>query len=77
MSEEGKQARKAIISNVVEIENENVLRSMILIMGDYKVSENADERAGYLTLILYRLVTIANCKVLRHVYSFIDAICAG
>lgn len=76
MSEEGKQTRNAIISNIAEIENENVLRSMILIMGDYKVNENADERAGYLTPILYRLVTMADCKILRHVYSFVDAICA-
>lgn len=76
MSKEGKQARNSIIANVAEIENENVLRSIVLIMGDYAVNENPDERASYLTPILYRLVTMADCKTLQSVYSFVDALCA-
>lgn len=34
MSKEGMQARNSIIANVREIENENVLKSMVLVMGD-------------------------------------------
>ena len=75
MTKEGKQARNEIIKNVAKIENENVLRSFVLIMGDYADSENADERAEYITSILYRLVTKADRKVLRSIYSFVDALC--
>lgn len=70
------KAKRSIVEHVGEIENDNVLRSMIFVMGDYMVSENPDERASYLTPILYRLVTMADCKTLQSVYSFVDALCA-
>lgn len=76
MSKEGIQARDIIIANMERIENENVLRSIVLIIGDYLVSEDADERASYLTPILYRLVTKADCNILESVYAFVDAFCA-
>lgn len=75
MTKDGKKARSAIIANVADIENENVLRSIFLILGDYKVRENADERADYITPILYRLVTSADCEILKKVFLFVDAIC--
>lgn len=77
MSKEGIQARNSIIANVKEIENENVLRSMVLVMGDYVVNENGDERASYITPILYRLVANADCSILESVYLFVDALCAN
>lgn len=76
MSKEGIEARNIIIANVRQIENENVLRSMVLVMGDYAVNEDGDERASYLTLILYRLATKADCSILESVYAFVDALCA-
>lgn len=75
MSKEGIQARNAIIKNVADIENENVLRSIALIMGDYVVSEDGTERANYITPIIFRLVTKADCKTLEHVFLFVDALC--
>lgn len=76
MSKEGMQARDAIIANMGKIENENVLRSIVLVMGDYTVNENGDERASYITPILYRLVARADCSILESVYLFVDALCA-
>ena len=77
MTKEGIQARNAIIANVADIENENVLRSIVLIMGDYAVRERevAEERANYITPILFRLVAKADCKTLEHIFLFVDALC--
>ncbi len=76
MSREGIQARNAIAANIGEIENENVLRSIVWVIGDYLAREDGDERASYLTPILYRLVTKADCNILESVYVFVDALCA-
>lgn len=75
MTKEGIQARSAIIENVAGIENENVLRSIALIMGDYVVSEDGTERANYITPIIFRIVAKADLNTLEHIFLFVDAIC--
>lgn len=73
---EREKAKKSIAEHVGEIENDNVLRSMIFVMGDYMVNEDGAERANYIMPIIRNLVCNADHKALECVYSFVHAFCA-
>lgn len=70
------QAKKSIVEHVGAIENDNVLRSMVFVMGDYMVSDDGAERANYIMPIIRLLVCNADHKALECVYSFVSAYCA-
>lgn len=70
------QAKKSIVEHVGAIENDNVLRSMIFVMGDYMVSDDGAERASYIMPIIRLLVCNADYKDLECVYSFVHALFA-
>lgn len=70
------KAKKSIAEHVGEIENDNVLRSMIFVMGDYMVSDDGEERANYIMPIIRNLVCNADRKALECVYSFVSSYCA-
>lgn len=67
------QVRNSIIERLAEIKNDNVLRSIILVMGDYAVSENGEERANYITAILFSIIGCTEIKSLSKIYSFAKA----
>lgn len=69
------QAKKSIVEHVGAIENDNVLRSMVFVMGDYMTSDDGEERASYIMLIIRLLVCNADHKALECVYSFVSAYC--
>lgn len=63
------QAKKSIIEKLAEIENENVLRSIIFVMGDYAVSKGGDERANYITAILFSIISCEKIENLSKIYT--------
>lgn len=69
------QAKNSIIKNIPKIDNDNVLRSVVFVIGDYLVSEEKEERANYITPILYLLVNNCDLDGLKRIYSFIKAVC--
>ena len=63
------KARKSIIEHLAEIKNDNVLRSIILVMGDYAVSKDGDERANYITAILFSIIGCEKIENLIKIYT--------
>lgn len=63
------QKRKSILERVRKIENDNVLRSMCFVMGDYAVSKDGEERANYIAAILLKIVSCAEIENLAKLYS--------
>ena len=68
------QARKSIIERLAEIENDNVLRSIVLVMGDYAVSKDGEKRANYITAILFSVVSCTEIENLSKIYSVAKAL---
>lgn len=64
-----KNARKSILERVQKTESDNVLRSMVFVLGDYEVSENGEERANYIAAILLKIVSCTEIKNLRNIYT--------
>lgn len=62
-------ARKSILERVQKTENDNVLRSMVFILGDYEVNKDGEERANYIAAILLKIVGCAEIKNLRNIYT--------
>jgi hypothetical protein len=56
MSDNGKRVMERIIERMPEIKNENVLKSIGLIIGDCAVDENGEERADW---IMHIILTIS------------------
>ena len=56
MSDNGKRVMERIIERKPEIKNENVLKSIGLIIGDCAVDENGEERADW---IMHIILTIS------------------
>ena len=56
MSDNGKRVMESIIERMPEIKNENVLKSIGLIIGDCAVDENGEERADW---IMHIILTIS------------------
>lgn len=61
------RARKSIIERLAEIENDDVLRSIILVMGDYVISKDGEKRANYITAILFSVVSCTEIKNLSKI----------
>ena len=62
------RARKSIIKHLVEIEDDDVLRSIILIMGDYKLNENGEKRARCITEILFKIISCKKLETLDKIH---------
>lgn len=60
MSNDGKRVMESIVKRMSDIENENVIKSIGLIIGDCAVDDNGNERADWIFHIIYQLVTIPN-----------------
>lgn len=65
---EREKARKNIIKHLAEMENENVLRSMCFVLGDYAVSEDGEKRANYITAILQNVILCTEIENLKEIY---------
>ena len=75
MSDNGKRVMERIIERIPEIKNENVLKSIGLIIGDCAVDENGEERADWIMHIIYQLVANAGLEELKSIYSFSRGLC--
>lgn len=67
------RAKKSILERVGGIENDNVLRGIIFVMGDYAVRDNADERALYIAATLEEIITCNEIESLSKIYTFAKA----
>ena len=63
------KARNSIMKHLTEINCDDVLRSIIFVMGDYVVCEDGEERAGYITAILRNIVSCGKTENLCKIYS--------
>lgn len=68
-------ARENIIRHIKEIEDENVLRSVVFILGDYMVSNDGEDRAKYITAITYNLAAKCDTRDLALIYAFANGFC--
>lgn len=71
---ETKQAKDSILKHIPNIDNDDVLRSVCLVVGDYMVCENGDERANYIASILLNIVRCENFQHLSNIYVFSKAV---
>lgn len=75
MSKDRKRVMDSIIERMPDIENENVLKSIGLIVGDCAVDDNGNERADWIFHIIYQLVANAGIDELKAIYSFSRGLC--
>lgn len=75
MSKDGEQARQRVIEKIQSLENENVLRSICFVLGDYGIDEKGEERAVYITAILAGIASTNDIELLSTIYSFTAALC--
>lgn len=68
-------ARENIIRHIREIEDDNVLRSIVFILGDYVVSNDGENRAKYITAITYNLAANCDMRDLALICAFANEIC--
>lgn len=61
-------ARKSITEHLAEVENDNVLRSMCFVLGDFLVQDNGDERASYIASILQNIILCKELENLSKIY---------
>ena len=75
MSNDGKRVMESIVKRMSDIENENVIKSIGLIIGDCAVDDNGNERADWIFHIIYQLVANAGMNELKAIYSFSRGLC--
>ncbi len=76
---EFEHARQQAIDILQNMESENVIRSVLFVLGDYGVTESenkkeAAERANYITAIIYYAVNAETMDDLQSIYSYTKAV---
>lgn len=70
---EFEHARNKAIELLQNTDCENVVRSILFVLGDYAVTESrkeAEERAEYITSIIYYATSTVTMDALQYVHSF-------
>lgn len=72
-NKEFEHAREQAISILQNVDCEDVIRSILFVLGDYGVTKNkelAERRANCITGILYYATSTTTMDALQYVYSF-------